>query len=123
MGAAGLDTSPKNAENRRKMMVTVDRRTMLATCRGRRSCQAHFTKSAYSACFSRYAFTNGHLRDRLQPIGPHLVERALGQHTDPLAPDQFFKESVSMLRIDQASPSLAPPISSIFHCPLSRTRL
>jgi hypothetical protein len=31
MGAAGLDTSPKNAENRRKTMVTVDRRTMLAT--------------------------------------------------------------------------------------------
>src|ERR1700682_4402162 len=92
-------------------------------CRGRRSCQAHFTRPAYSGCFSIYAFTNGHLRDRLQPVGPHLVERVLDPYTDPLAPDQFFKESVSMLRIDQASPSLAPPISSIFHCPPSRTRL
>src|ERR1700676_3339402 len=118
MGAAGLDAPAKNAENRRKMMV----RTMLATCRGRRSCQAHFTKSAYSACFSICAFTNAHLRDCLQPIAPQLIERALDQYTDPLAPDQFFKESVSMLRIDQASPSLAPLISSIFHCPPSRTR-
>jgi hypothetical protein len=43
--------------------------------------------------------------------------------TDPLAANQFFKESVSMPRIDQASPSLAPLISSIFHCPASRRRL
>src|ERR1700756_2219345 len=52
----------------------------------------------------------------------HELEAVMGFVVDDVAHDclnsswpQFFRESVSMARIDHGSPSLAPLMSSIFH--------
>src|SRR5260221_10155408 len=64
-------------------------------CRGRRSRQAHFTRSAYSGCFSIYAFTNGHCAIAFNPSArtwssaslistpthcPRSILQGVGQH-------------------------------------------